>query len=723
MTINIVIICLTITSSWVYKGEGRINGPVGGGAPPPGVFDITKYEAVGDGSDDTNDEGESANAIAFIQAWRAACDGMGVTRVLIPPGRFVTGPVLFRGPCKAKVTVELQGTVLANPDITLYSEPHVLMFENVDGVTLMGQGIVDGQGPKNWKINDCSKSSNCAPLPTSIKFHRANNSVVEGVKSIDPMFFHMFVSNCHNITIRNVNITAPFNSPNTDGIHIGSSDLITIADSIIGTGDDCISIGHGSRDITVIGNNLSLNDVCMFDGEYDSVGSLGKYKDELEVVGVLVKNCTLTGTTNGARIKSWPGNKPNKASAITYEDLVMDHVKNPIIIDQQYGKESSTEASQVKVSDVHFRNIRGTSATSELVTFACSSALPCEGIEVADVSLTFDGKAAIHKKPSLAGVAGDLGNLVTTCLNAKVAFMEAWHKACNCSTGPSKVIIPKGNFVVAEVIFAGPCKNHVTVELQGSMIADPDVSQFPNHEFIVFQNVDGVTFHGFGSIDATNQVPNQKTNIHDVKFNDAKKTEATKTKSNGIYISASSLVNVSNSNIKTGDDCITITPGSTSVSITGLTCESGQGISIGSQALTAELDIKGVLVKNILFKGSAFGARIIPRVEAKASIVSDIRLEDLVMDGVQSPIVINQNSLKLDAQIQAKITNVQINNIKGTTTTRDALSFLCSPELPCDGIQVGDIDLSFINAALPRKVDIDLSIVGKTINGKGLNSL
>lgn len=76
---------------------------------------------------------------------------------------------------------------------------------------------------------------------------------------------------------------------------------------------------------------------------FNSVGSLGKYKDELEVVRVLVKNCTLSGTTNGARIKSWPGNKPNKASAIIFEDLVMDHVKNPIIIDQQYGKKESKE--------------------------------------------------------------------------------------------------------------------------------------------------------------------------------------------------------------------------------------------------------------------------------------------------------------------------------------------------------------------------------------------
>ena len=67
------------------------------------------------------------------------------------------------------------------------------------------------------------------------------------------MFFHMFVSNCQNVTIRGVKLEAPFNSPNTDGIHIGSSEFITVANTIIGTGDDCVSIGHGSKNINVLG--------------------------------------------------------------------------------------------------------------------------------------------------------------------------------------------------------------------------------------------------------------------------------------------------------------------------------------------------------------------------------------------------------------------------------------------------------------------------------------
>ena len=72
-----------------------------------------------------------------------------------------------------------------------------------------------------------------------------------------------------------------------------------------------------------------------------SVGSLGKYDDEKDVSGVVVSNCTLRDTTNGVRIKTYSGSPPSKASGITFQDIIMDVVKNPIIIDQKYGSHKS----------------------------------------------------------------------------------------------------------------------------------------------------------------------------------------------------------------------------------------------------------------------------------------------------------------------------------------------------------------------------------------------
>ena len=74
---------------------------------------------------------------------------------------------------------------------------------------------------------------------------------------------------------------------------------------------------------------------------YNSVGSLGKYPDEKDVRGVVVTNCTIRNADNGVRIKTWGGSAPSQASNILFEDIIMDNVKNPIIIDQTYGSKSS----------------------------------------------------------------------------------------------------------------------------------------------------------------------------------------------------------------------------------------------------------------------------------------------------------------------------------------------------------------------------------------------
>lgn len=76
-----------------------------------------------------------------------------------------------------------------------------------------------------------------------------------------------------------------------------------------------------------------------------SVGSLGKYDDEKEVHGILVTNCTLRNTTNGVRIKTWAASPPGQASGITFQDIVLDSVRNPIIVDQEYGSKKKKAVS------------------------------------------------------------------------------------------------------------------------------------------------------------------------------------------------------------------------------------------------------------------------------------------------------------------------------------------------------------------------------------------
>ncbi|XP_071724526.1 exopolygalacturonase clone GBGE184 [Rutidosis leptorrhynchoides] len=363
----IVILGLALLSCVSANGNRRALVNAG-----PPVFDITKFGAV---PDDENED----NFGAFIKAWNAACHSGGPAKVLVPKKTYFTGPVLFQGPCNSTVTVEILGTIKATTDLSMYDSPEWFTFEHISGLTLTG-GVFDGQGAAVWKFNDCKHNKrSCARLPSNVKINHVNNSVICGVSSVNSKQFHFHIFGSNNITMYNLNVTAPDESPNTDGIHLSTVQKVTIKDSIIGTGDDCISIGQGSQQI-------SINNITCGPGHGISVGSLGKYKDEKDVVGVEVTNVRFINTTNGARIKTWGGSITGKATNITYKNVILESVKNPVIIDQHYGKKKSTT-----IKDIHFINFKGTTISEAAVSMLCSSKFPCQCVELVDIELSYVG--------------------------------------------------------------------------------------------------------------------------------------------------------------------------------------------------------------------------------------------------------------------------------------------------------------------------------------------
>ena len=163
----------------------------------------------------------------------------------------------------------------------------------------------------------------------NIRFDFVTNSIVCDIQSKDRNFFHINVMGCKNLQIQHVTIIAPRDSPNIDGIHIERSSKITITNAKIGTSDDCISIGDGAQDVTV-------NQVTCGPSHGISVGSLGRYQNEQPVSGIRVIGGTLSNTKNGFRIKTWPSSPPGTASNMHFENIIMNNVANPILIDQGY---------------------------------------------------------------------------------------------------------------------------------------------------------------------------------------------------------------------------------------------------------------------------------------------------------------------------------------------------------------------------------------------------
>lgn len=85
----------------------------------------------------------------------------------------------------------------------------------------------------------------------SLMFQKVKNGVLDRIKFVDSKGVHLKITDSSDFIVKNANINAPGDSPNTDGIHISDSQTVNITDSVIGTGDDCISVGDGVVGATI----------------------------------------------------------------------------------------------------------------------------------------------------------------------------------------------------------------------------------------------------------------------------------------------------------------------------------------------------------------------------------------------------------------------------------------------------------------------------------------
>ncbi|CAN1178717.1 G9 [Linum perenne] len=363
--------------------EQAAAGATPGGAG--GVFDVTKYGAVADAKTDMSQ--------ALVKAFGEACASTTPATIVIPTGTFLCGQTNLKAPCKApSITIQVLGTVKAPSDI---AGDTWFLFDNINNLNIVGGGMFDGLGPTCYK----TKKS----VAVNLRFNYVTNAMVQGITSKDSKQFHIIVIGGKNLTFDQVTITAAGDSPNTDGIHMGRASLINILNTNIGTGDDCISIGDGVSDLTV-------QNVTCGPGHGIAVGSLGRYPNEQPVKGIHVKNCTLTNTLEGLRIKSWPDMETGAASDIHFEDIIMNNVSFPIIIDQVYcpwNTCKSTAPSKVKISDVSYTNIQGTSATPQIVQMNCSTLNPCDNVKLANINIQSTAGPAVslcsNVKPVITG--------------------------------------------------------------------------------------------------------------------------------------------------------------------------------------------------------------------------------------------------------------------------------------------------------------------------------
>ncbi|KAK9683602.1 hypothetical protein RND81_10G152200 [Saponaria officinalis] len=344
-------------------------------------FNVVRYGAVGDGlQDDTQ---------AITKAWSDACGASqdGAT-LIVPRGKtFLVTPTTFSGPCKSNnINIQIMGTIVAPSNGKNWKNCNDncwLVFTNIHNLSLYGSGAIDGKGSFWWNTYRRNNDDSSCNSPCALKFINCNGLKLKGLTHVNSPAAHISIVGCDNSIISNIHIKAPDVSPNTDGIDLSSSSQVQILDSSIATGDDCISIGSGTYGINVSG-------ITCGPGHGISIGSLGRGGAQAKVEQVFVKHCSFIGTTNGARIKTWQGGQ-GYAKDITFEDIPLKNVRNPIIIDQFYCSgvhDCGIQKSAVAISGVTYRGFQGTSASQVAITLNCSSTVSCTGISMENINIT-----------------------------------------------------------------------------------------------------------------------------------------------------------------------------------------------------------------------------------------------------------------------------------------------------------------------------------------------
>ncbi|KAJ4953390.1 hypothetical protein NE237_030222 [Protea cynaroides] len=340
------------------------------------TINIMNLGARGDGKTDVRQQ--------FLAAWAIACKSSEPTTIYVPPKRFFISPIVFQGPCKktSKITFQIEGILIAPQYKNMPStSANWLLFYGVSGVSVVG-GYLDGQGTSLWACK--AASTNCPTGAVSLAFYNSKDISVKNLRSINAKLVHILVHSSQDAEIQGVRIDAPGDSPNTDGVHVQNSINVRVLNMIIKTGDDCISIGPGTR-------NLWIQGVTCGPGHGISIGSLGKELKEEGVQNVMVKNVAFYGTQNGLRIKTWARPSNGFVKGMVFTQVLMKNVQNPIIIDQNYcphNKGCPNQNSGIQISGVTYKNIIGTSATQIAMKFDCSPTNPCKSISLQNIKLT-----------------------------------------------------------------------------------------------------------------------------------------------------------------------------------------------------------------------------------------------------------------------------------------------------------------------------------------------
>lgn len=271
------------------------------------TYNIVNYGAVADGK---------TLATESIRKAILACSKDGGGRVIVPAGKFLTGPIHLENNVNLHLVEGAEILFSTNPDdfyplvhtsfegMELMNYSPLIYAKNKKNIAVTGKGILNGQASTEnwwtWKGSDkygwqkgmpsqldpnnlpalMEMADKNVPVsqrtfgngkylrPNFIEPFECENVLIQGVTIINAPFWILHPIKSKNIIVDGVNIRS--HGPNNDGCDPEYSQNVLIKNSIFNTGDDCIAIKAGrdeeGRRVGIMTENVIVRDCKMIDG-------------------------------------------------------------------------------------------------------------------------------------------------------------------------------------------------------------------------------------------------------------------------------------------------------------------------------------------------------------------------------------------------------------------------------------------------------------------------
>ncbi|HEY4248813.1 MAG TPA: glycoside hydrolase family 28 protein [Lacunisphaera sp.] len=357
---------------------------------PDRVFNIRDYGAVADGS---------TKNTAAIERAIAACADAGGGRVLVPAGRWFSGPIHLRSKIDLHLAEGAEVIFSDHPEdympvvlvrvggVELYNySPFIYARDCVD-VAITGPGRLNGNAAawRSWQKHETSEifklalqgipveqrifgTPEAAIRPNFVVLMNCRHVLLEGFTignganwTIQPVY-------CENVLIRRVSVIT--DGPNNDGIDPDSCRNVLIEHCTFDTGDDCVVLKSGyNEDGWRVARPMENLVMRWCSSKRGHGGLVIGSETSGDVRNVYVHDCNFEGTDRAVRIKSKRG-RGGIVENVWAENLTVRDLKHEVVImNMGYGADRNQTATErpPRFRNFHFRNLSGRGATAAVL--------------------------------------------------------------------------------------------------------------------------------------------------------------------------------------------------------------------------------------------------------------------------------------------------------------------------------------------------------------------